>query len=197
MNSNPDFRSLWNEKTSAVPDFAAVKLSAEKMKRSHFRKIIFTNLAFLFTSLFIIWIWISYRPEFISTKIGIVMIILAMFIFVMSYNRSIPLLKNADSLQSSSDYLKSLLKLRENQNFIQTTMLNIYFIMLSSGLALYMYEYASRMSPEWEIAVYGITAAWILFNWFYLRPKQIKKQTQKLNDVIQRFEGILHQTESE
>jgi uncharacterized coiled-coil protein SlyX len=34
------------------------------------------------------------------------------------------------------------------------------------------------------------------FNWFYIRPKQIKKQQSKLNDLIAKFEEVNNQLES-
>jgi len=53
-----------------------------------------------------------------------------------------------------------------------------------------MYEYTSRMKPLWAIITYGITSIWILYNWFYLRPKQIKKQKAKLDEIISKFEML-------
>ena len=51
-------------------------------------------------------------------------------------------------------------------------------------------EYFSRMSTLLAVVVCGVTALWFLFNWFYLRPKQIKKQEAKLNEIIAKFEDI-------
>ena len=72
-------------------------------------------------------------------------------------------------------------------------MLNVYFILLLLGLALYMFEYTSRMTLLSGILAYSITGAWILFNWFYIRPRQIKKQQRKLDVVIARVEAVNEQ----
>ena len=42
----------------------------------------------------------------------------------------------------------------------------------------------------WGLVTYGITFIWILFNWLYLRPKQIKKQRAKLDTIINKFEMV-------
>jgi hypothetical protein len=34
------------------------------------------------------------------------------------------------------------------------------------------------------------TIAWILFNWFYTRLRNIKKQNKRINAVIQHLEGM-------
>ncbi|MNR40078.1 hypothetical protein D3C85_1583390 [compost metagenome] len=53
-----------------------------------------------------------------------------------------------------------------------------------------MYEYASRMTVFYALITYGVTLLWIGFNWFYLRPKQIKKQQEKINQLIGKFEEV-------
>ena len=34
---------------------------------------------------------------------------------------------------------------------------------------------------------------WIMLNWFYFRPKQIRKQQQQLDDIIDRLQHICDQ----
>jgi hypothetical protein len=76
-------------------------------------------------------------------------------------------------------------------------MLNLYFVILSAGICLYMYEYTARMTTAWAILAYTITSAWIIFNWLYTKPKTIKKQQSKLNDLITKFENISNQFKTE
>jgi hypothetical protein len=79
---------------------------------------------------------------------------------------------------------------------MQTKMLGFYFITLSLGICLYMYEYISRMTNVGAFFSYLITLTWIGFNWFYLRPKTIKKQQTKLNELISKFETLNKQLDS-
>lgn len=72
-------------------------------------------------------------------------------------------------------------------------MLNLCFVLLSTGIGFYMYEYTQLMTAFWVIFIYGITSIWILFNWFYLRAKQIKKQQFKLDEIIDKFEILNEQ----
>ena len=60
-----------------------------------------------------------------------------------------------------------------------------------------MYEYASRMEVLGAVLSYSITLAWIAFNWFYIRPKTIKKQESKLDELISKFESINKQLKEE
>ncbi|WP_347219426.1 hypothetical protein, partial [Chryseobacterium sp.] len=156
-------------------------------------KLILTNLLLIATSLCIAFIWYRYQPQFISTKIGIVLVILAMVIFLLAYNRMFMVFYTIDKTQSNSEYLQNLYLVKNKQKFMQTTMLNLYFIMLFLGICLYMYEYASKMSSLSGILAYALTFLWIGFNWFYIRPKTIKKQQGKIDGLINKFEEINNQ----
>lgn len=188
MAGNINFNELWAKQTSIEPNQENLLLQIKKMKRTHLRKLVVTNCLLVATSVFIILVWVYFQPQWVTTKIGIIVIILAMAIYLLVYNKSYSLFRESNNSQTNRAYLNELLAIKTKQLFMHTTMLNLYFVLLSTGLALYMYEYASRMKPLWGIVTYGITFIWILFNWFYLRPKQIKKQTTELDAIITQFE---------
>jgi len=190
MSDNINFKDLWNKQISIAPNPDNLIFEIKKLKKSNLKKLVLTNLLLIATSVSIILIWMYFQPQLLSTKIGILLIILAMVIFLFAYNESYSLFKNNMNSQSNSDYLKDLLAIKAKQKFMGKTILNLYFILLSSGIGLYMYEYTSRMKPLWAIITYGITSIWILYNWFYLRPKQIKKQKAKLDEIISKFEML-------
>ena len=129
----------------------------------------------------------------LTTKIGIVLVIVAMVIFLTAYNQLFMNFYRLDNNMTNSEYLQSLYLLKNKQKFMQTTMLNLYFILLFVGICLYMYEYTSRMEVLYAVTTYAVTLAWIAINWFYLRPKTIKKQQAKINGLIDKFEEINNQ----
>jgi amino acid transporter len=193
MNSNINFNELWAKQKTGEPNKEELLSKINKFKKSNLKRLIITNLLLIITSLFIIFIWVYYQPQMITTKIGIILTILAMVIFVIAYNQSFALFRKKTNTQSNSEYLKNLIDIKAKQRFIQTTMLNLYFVLLSTGIGLYMYEYTQLMTAFWGIFAYGITSIWILFNWFYLRPKQIKKQQTKLDEIIGKLEILNEQ----
>ena len=193
MSDNVNFKELWAKQTSIAPNPENLIAEIKKMNQYNLRKLVFTNILLIATSIFIILIWIYYQPQLLTTKIGIILIILAIVVFLLAYNKSYSLFKNYGNSQSNSDYLKNLLAIKAKQKFMETTMLNLYFVLLSIGVGLYMFEYTSRMKPIWGLVTYGITFLWILFNWFYLRPKQINKQRAKLDTIISKFEMVTKQ----
>lgn len=196
MDNKINFNDLWAKQTSIEPNPENLLLQISKMKQSNFRKLIITNLLLIAVSVFIVLIWGYYKPQLISTKVGIILIILAMTIYLFTYNKSYSLFKENVDSKSNADYLQELLAIKSKQQFMHTTMLNLYFILLSAGIGLYMYEYTSRMTIFWGIVAYGITLLWILINWFYLRPKQIKKQQATLDEIIIKCKQLNKQLEA-
>lgn len=188
-----DFKNLWRKQTINQPDMQDLLARVSKFKKDALRSLWIMNVLLFATSAFIVFVWMYYQPQFISTKIGIIITILAMVIYLFKHNKLAGSYKNIDSTQSNQEYLQRLITIKKKQQFLQTKMLSLYFLLLTSGICLYMYEYAARMSLTGAALAYGITLLWMLFNWFYLRPKQIRKQEEKINNLIYAFEEINNQ----
>ncbi|CAA9197525.1 hypothetical protein FLA105534_01687 [Flavobacterium bizetiae] len=194
-NNNIDFKDLWKKQAVNKPNIEDLLARLKQFKKASLRSLWRTNILLAVTSAFIIFIWYRYQPEFISTKIGIILAILAMVMYVGVYNRVLSTFKNIDSTQTNQEYLQQLILIRKKQQYMQSKVLSWYFVLLMAGICLYMYEYASRMTVFYALITYGITLLWIAFNWFYIRPKQITKQQDKINGLIEKFEAINHQLE--
>ncbi|WP_278380724.1 hypothetical protein [Chryseobacterium arthrosphaerae] len=193
MDTNIDFKNIWKQQTSNKPDMEELLGRLKKFKNENLRRLVVTNLLLIATCTGIAFVWYRYQPELVTTKIGIVLVIAAMVIFLLAYNKLFMVFYKIDNTQSNSEYLQSLYVVKNKQKFMQTTMLNIYFIMLFTGLILYMYEYTSKMSFSSSAIAYIAIVAWIGLNWFYLRPRTIKKQQAKLDGLIAKFEEINNQ----
>lgn len=193
MDSNIDFKNIWKQQTSNKPNMEELLGKLKKFRNQNLRRLVFANIGLIATSLLILFIWYRYQPEMITTKIGIVLVVLGMVIFLLAYNKMFMVFYKIDQTQSNNEYLQNLYVVKNKQKFMQTTILNLYFIMLFLGICFYMYEYTSRMTPGSAILTYAVTSAWIAFNWFYLRPRTIKKQQGKLDELINKFEEINNQ----
>lgn len=194
-NNNIDFKDLWKKQAVNKPNIEDLLARLKQFKKASLRSLWRTNILLAATSAFIIFIWYRYQPEFISTKIGIILAILAMVMYVGVYNRVLSTFKHIDSTQTNQEYLQQLILIRKKQQYMQSKVLSWYFVLLMAGICLYMYEYTSRMTVFYALITYGITLLWIAFNWFYIRPKQIAKQQNKINGLIEKFEAINHQLE--
>jgi len=190
MSAEIDFKALWSNEESRVPD---VKEIIEKAGQLTFktRKTIWRQYILLsLTAIFIVFIWWYFQPKMLTTKIGIVLIIVAIISFLTAAGKLLPLLFKVDLETDSRQYLNQLIHIRHKQEFLNKTMLNCYFILLSLGVSLYMIEYVKRGTIIFQLMAYGVTFLWLAFNWFYIRPKTVKKQQKAINDVISKLDAL-------
>lgn len=189
MSDNNDFKKLWNQQpTSAIPDTKELFKKADDLKRKTKRTLWRTNILLTATGIFIVWVLFTFHPEMWTTKLGVLLVIVSIISFLTVYNRSLLAFSPKSIDKSAKEYLNELIRFKHKQEFMHKTMMNIYFILLTSGILLYMIEYTLRMTFLSGAIVYGVTLLWIAFNWFYIRPRTIRKQQGELNEVIERLE---------
>lgn len=184
-------KTLWQRQTSAVtPDINLLVKKAGDYKKKQFGKLLLNNILLVCTALFIGYIWYAAQPKFLTTKIGIVLTIAAILLFVIASGRVFPLLKDARIDMDSHQYLQQLRVLKKQQLLLQRQLMAAYYILLTAGMSLYLYEYTVRMGRAGMLVTYGLTLAWIAFAWFYIKPRTIRKQAVPLNELIARFEAL-------
>lgn len=193
MSANIDFKNLWKQQEAEQPELSDLMLLLRSYKNKGLKRLVLTNVLLVMTMVGLVLIWTYFQPQLITTKIGLITTILAMLIFVLAYNTLFKYYKSASEFVSNSAYLKDLIIIKRKQKFMQTSMLQLYFILLSLGVCLYLYEYVKLMPTVVGLLVYSLTLAWLAFNWFYLRPKTIRKQEKKLDILIKKFEMINRQ----
>lgn len=194
MNTDIDFKALWNNGAKGeIPDAKEIFAKGASLQKRARNKMLICNFMLAVTVVLISCVWIVCKPQMMTTKIGIVLIISAITFYMMASMGYINLLYKNNMGISTSDYLQHLLFIKQKQENMNVMVANIYFVLLSAGLFLYMIEYALMGGIVFRVAAYGITFSFMAFNWFYIHPKVIKKQRDKLNGVIEKLEEINRQ----
>ena len=197
MENNIDFKDLWKKQSISQPTINELLAKIKHFKKTSLRTLILTNAMLIATCVLILLIWYYYQPQFLSTKIGIVLNVAIMAIYLLVYNRLFDVYKELDNTDSNAAYLQKLVAIKTKQKFLQSKMLSIYFVVLGLGTCLYMYEYSSMMSFLWGFFVYAVLLFWMGFVWFYLRPRQIVKENSKIDSLIDTFQRINNQLEAD
>ncbi|WP_291907981.1 hypothetical protein [Chitinophaga sp. CB10] len=197
MNADDKFQQLWRSKKAApAPDIKALLEKAASVKRAVKRKLILTYALLTATIVWACWIVARSHPKMVTTWIGVALAILAILLYIAS---SVGLIKQLYSkgqeVAPVQQYLQNMLQIREKQRRLQRGILNAYFILLFSGLALYMIEYTRYLPAGTTLVIYGAVAVWGLINWFYFRKKAIAKQEAAFGAVIGKLESVIADTE--
>lgn len=193
MENNIDLKSLWTKRTTPSPASDVMQQKIKAFQRQRKTYVAKMNICLTASSLIIIGVWIFMQPELLSTKLGIVVIIASMAMAMWFHNRSLLLYTNIDAAQNNTEYLERLMTISKRETFLQTTVLSTYYALLTTGLMLYLYEYATHMGTATAMLVYGLSFAWILVSWFYFRPRQIRKQRARLDEMLHNAQKINEQ----
>lgn len=188
-----NFNQLWKEQTIPVCSSEAFLESIKNYQSKKVRSVVFLNLCFISTTIIILSIWIYFQPEKVTTKIGIILTILAILMSIFFGNKSLRSYKKLDKLQSNEAFLNLILDVKRQEQILQTRVLTIYFILLSTGIALYMIEYVMKMNKLSAVLSYAVFTIWISLNWFVFRPRAIRKSNKKTEALIKQFKQLKSQ----
>jgi hypothetical protein len=194
MNNFNELKSLWQQQAeNTAPSPEEISTLARKAQKRMMGKNLLSMSLLGLSVIIISSIITGAQFRYASTKLGALLIILAIlgFIFLSSQLLRI-MLRAADITLTNEAYLKQLLRYQRKERFIQTKGMTAYYFLLSVGLAVYMYEFYAR-DHVFGLVAYGVTFAWIAVNWFYLLPRSVRKQEKKLNDLIGMIQSISKQ----
>lgn len=190
MENDFDMEALWKKQAVPAANPAEIRKRIGAFRRSSLWKVFFLNAVLVLTVAFLIFVWVYFQPRLLTTKIGILVGILPMGMVVLSHRKLVSLYRALDAKQPNMDYLDHLLRLKEREHFLQTRVMNLYFVLLPLGLMLYMYEYTLGMSGAFRVAAYVALLLWVAFNWFVLRPRIVGRRRRKMDALIGEVERI-------
>ena len=190
MDNDINLKAMWHNQETTMPNEKEIFAKATALKNEIRKKTIYLIVLLTGAIPVILFIWLSSNLIMLTTKIGTCLVISSILLVNLNATKLLSSSSDRSIAADNKTYLDELSKLKQQQHFIQTTVMNIYFVSLSLGLALYLYEPTSRMERTHMIVAYLATFIWIAFNWFYLRPKSIKKQRAKMDTIIEKLNSM-------
>lgn len=190
-----DLNKIWQSQPVPAFDIEEFRRIAVKYKKGRKRKFIFTNvcLGLTFVCIALIGYWIE--PEMKSTYLGLFLVLISISLFLFIQSGLMRMYLSLD--HDSSTYVDKLRQVQRQEEWIGRQVLEVYTVLLSLGIALYMWEYAVKLGLIGGSIAYAVTAVWILINWFWIRPIQLKKEREKREAVLQQAEELQRQMRDE
>ncbi len=197
MKTEMDLKELWQKQpVDEKPDVKLLLNKASNITKRWRIKLILQNIVLFGSTAVIIKAGII-NHTLVTTKIGAVMMILAMLSYLVVYNQIIPVLFKSNMQSSIQDYLNQLLRIKRKEDFVNKVMINIYFTLLTVGLAIFLLQFLKTASLLFGVIFCTITFGWMGFAWFYARPYGVKRKQKPLLDMITRLEEMNRQLEEE
>jgi hypothetical protein len=191
MSGNIDFKALWQQQPDAAkPDINTVISKAIGLKRKTRNKLIWTNLTLVITGIITIIVGVNLDTRVLTTTVGIIMIIFSIVFFIVVNNGLYLNLFKSHPEADTFTYLAELVAIQKKQRFIQTKVLNLYFLFLGAGLLLYMIEFVKKMGVLWGSVAYICPFSGLVFVYFYITPKEFRRQQAEMNAAIEKVQAI-------
>ncbi|WP_312769545.1 hypothetical protein [Epilithonimonas sp.] len=190
METNYNFQDIWKQKETIAPDSQSIIKKANNYKRKRLLIDIRMLACMLATAAGIIVIWNLIDFQMFTTRLGIILILIAIGMYAYLFTQNINVISKINPSTSNQEYLSAIKKLEKQQIYMQTRGISIYYILLGVGFVFYFYEFALRMSLLGVVLSYGLTFFWMAVTWFFIRPKQVRKQKEKIADVINSLESL-------
>lgn len=195
MEEFKELENLWKtSKIETAPektDFKKIKNNRNKMESAYLRGA---------AMLFITGIIILLVMYFLEEKLQTITVITAMaMITVTCFLQAILMLFTAKKISDIDESQMPGVHLKQWQNF-RIFQLNqrrwnmpLYFLVLGLSLGVYYLEILRNVELWKIILVYVITYSWMLFAYFYLGKKSMKKEDIRIEGIITELKNLENQ----
>ncbi len=193
MGTDMNLNALWRNQKVPDPNINELKSKLDGFRSKRIKRAIIVMSLLLAVVIGSASVWLFFQPEMWATRVGLICILTALVIFLIAQNKLITYYKSIPESMNPTQFVAYLLKIKSKELHLQTTILNGYFILISIGFLLYLYEYTSKMASLQGLIYYICILLWIALNWFFIRPRQIKKHQLEINELLHHYHKISDQ----
>lgn len=186
MEEFKELENLWKQSKTEVPtektDLSKLQNNRTKMKNSNIKGA----LLLIITGILILVMMFLLDLKIKTTLVTFAMVIISAICFIQAGIMLFTAreISKIDETQTPSLHLKQWQNFREFQKRQRVWNMPVYYVLLSTALGIYMYELLKTVDLWKMILAFGVTYAWILFAYFYLGKKKIRKDDERLDSII-------------
>ncbi len=138
----------------------------------------------------LVYVWASNPFKMWTTHLAMLIMIACCIYYLYVQIRDYRRINDESLLNKPEDYITFLKKYKSERYLLNTRKYKIYTAFLTIGFALYFIEIAF-LASVW-VTVFGMlfTLSWILFCYFFLMKRYIRKEESKLEDMINNLQRL-------
>lgn len=192
MDNLNELKAIWQTaKVDELPSAAEILQQAKKFRNQKIRNKVLSIIVGITGTIAMSLLLITMPVLMLCTRLGIVFILFSCIILIYTNARSIRRFIRLNDC-SNKEFISFLEQTQRNQLYYYKYTQVLGLLFSSIGLLLYLYEFVHR-NITLMIIFYVISLAWILFLWFYQRPRSFKKHSRKLNAMLHELNKITDQ----
>jgi Ca2+/Na+ antiporter len=191
-------KDIWHNQI-ALPKVSHedVLRKVRKTKNGFANKLLIELVGMCLAISMLLYVWISSPFKMWTTHLAMVIMISCCLYYLYIQVRDYIRIKDESLLLNKPeeyiDYLKSY---RSDRYILNTRKYKVYTWFLSFGFLFYFIEIAFLASPWVTVIGAVFTMGWILFCYFVLMKRYIRKEELRLEDMIQNLERLQQQFKS-
>ena len=188
-------KDIWHNQL-ALPKVSHedVLRKVRKTKTGFANKLLIELIGMCLAIAMLTYVWMSSPFKMWTTHLAMAIMISCclyyLYVQIRDYNR---IKDDSLLLNKPEEYIDYLKSYRSHRYVLNTSKYKVYTWFLSFGFLFYFIEIAFLASLWVTIAGIVFTAAWILFCYFVLMKRYIRKEEAKLEDMIQNLERLQQQ----
>jgi len=196
MDNLNDLKAIWlTANTDSLPASGEMLRMAKKFRNGKIRhKLIMIFIAVLLAAVMIFGA-INNGLTMVSSWIGEACLIVTCMLLAFTNIRSIRrFIDFKDS--TNKEFIEFMEQTRRNQLYYYQKTQVAGMGISSIGLLLYFYEIVYRDTVVF-IITYSIAFLYLAFMWFYIRPRNFKRQNLKMDETVRKLHDISNQIKNE
>lgn len=157
------------------------------------RKSLLNIIGMLVSFVAIILLWLFFDFNSWTTHTGLTIFLAAIAISTLMLYKSHRLIAQKDFTTNPNEFLTDLKRYQLSRYSLYSRIYWIYAIALSLGIALYFFEILSYFEVWAQYAIVLFTFGWIVFCSTLVRRAVVKKEKERIDLLIEKFERIGNQ----
>ena len=191
MKDFDQLKNIWQQQeTKSIPDVSTIINKAKKFRKQYNQKIIFQLISLVLAMVVVSWVVITINFKQVTTYIGIALMFICVTLFSILRYMQMQKLNKIDFTSNPNDTLNQLNYVYQFQKWVNTKITGWYFLVMSLAFGLYFIEVIAPLSITIKLTVIILTTLWMLIAYFYLGKKQIQKENNRIQTMIDTVEEI-------
>ena len=201
MDNFEHLKQVWQQQAVPTGSFNITELKKHNAdnQRKLERTQLISAIALLLTPAAIIWMGFFSSIRFQSSLTYVAVVLIALISVVQGIiNLSLyARLRRIDITVPVSRHLEQWQRYYTFQKQLVRINLPLYYLLLNGAFGLYFIEILGIMPTTGRLVALSIYVAWMLYAYFVLGKRTLRKEQERLETIIHNFQTILQQLESE
>jgi len=194
MKDFEEIRGLWKIQSPEPINIDDVLKKIEKQKRSYIQRLLIQTIAAAIALLFIVTVWLTATFHTWTSHLSMMIVIGSLYYFfrtqILDYykiNKTPCLFKKPD------EYIAHVKEYKKSRFRFNTKSYQVYLLLIALALCLFAVE-IYYILPMHQLLIYvGLSAGWVILCEFVFRKQYVRKEEQRLQEMIQELERLSQQ----